>query len=160
MTNAVTITAPEGLPFVDIEREFDAPPAAVFRAHADPELVSQWMGPHGYEMTLPEWDFTSHGSYRFIHRDTEGNEYCFNGTFHTVRENEMVIQTFEFEGAPDAVSIEKLTLTDLGNGRTKLSSRATYPSVEVRDAMVESGMEYGITEGYESLDEVLAGWKN
>lgn len=157
MTNPVTITAPEGLPFVDIEREFDAPPAAVFRAHADPELVSQWMGPHGYEMTLPEWNFTSHGSYRFIHRDTEGNEYRFNGTFHTVRENEMVIQTFEFEGAPDAVSIEKLTLTDLGNGRTKLSSRATYPSVEVRDAMVESGMEYGITEGYESLDEILAG---
>lgn len=156
MTNPVTITAPEGLPFVDIEREFEAPPSAVFRAHADPELVAQWMGPHGYEMTVPEWDFTSHGSYRFVHRDGEGNEFRFNGTFHTVRENEVVIQTFEFEGAPDAVSIEKLTLTDLGGGRTRLSSRATYPSVEVRDAMVESGMEHGLVEGYESLDEILA----
>ncbi|GAB2529439.1 SRPBCC family protein [Paramicrobacterium agarici] len=156
MTNPVNITAPEGLPFIDIEREFEAPPSAVFRAHADPELVSQWMGPHGYEMDAPEWNFTTHGSYRFVHRDPEGNEYRFNGTFHTVRENEVVIQTFEFEGAPDAVSIEKLTLTDLGNGRTKLSSRATYPSVEVRDAMVESGMENGIVEGYESLDAILA----
>ncbi|PFG29792.1 SRPBCC family protein [Paramicrobacterium agarici] len=156
MTNPVTITAPEGLPFIDIEREFEAPPSAVFRAHADPELVSQWMGPHGYEMETPEWNFTTHGSYRFVHRDPDGNEYRFNGTFHTVRENEVVIQTFEFEGAPDAVSIEKLTLTDLGNGRTKLSSRATYPSVEVRDAMVQSGMEHGIVEGYESLDAILA----
>ncbi|WP_166997427.1 SRPBCC family protein [Paramicrobacterium fandaimingii] len=156
MTNPVTITAPEGQPFIDIEREFEAPPAAVFRAHADRELIAQWMGPHGYTMTIPEWNFTSHGSYAFVHTDTEGNEYRFNGTFHTVRENETVIQTFEFEGAPDAVSIEKLTLTDLGGGRTKLSSRATYPSVEVRDAMIESGMESGLTDGYESLDAILA----
>ncbi len=156
MTNSVAITAPEGLPFIDIERDFDASPAAVFRAHAEADRVAQWMGPDGLEMTIDEWVCTSHGGYRFVHRDAEGNEYRFNGTFHAVVENEMVIQTFEFEGAPGEVSIEKMVLTDLGGGRTKMTSRAVYPSVEVRDAMIESGMEHGLVDGYRKLDEMLA----
>lgn len=156
MTNPVTIVAPEGLPFTDVEREFDAPVEAVFRAHQDPELLKQWLGPNGYELIVDAYDFTSHGGYRYTHRDPEGEEYVFNGVFHVVRENELVIQTFEFEGFPDVVSIESLTFEDLGNGRTRLRGHAVYPTLEARDGMVDSGMEQGIVESYERLDTILA----
>lgn len=156
-TNPVTITAPEGLPFVDIEREFDAPVAAVFNAHRDPELVRQWLGPNGYEMAIERWDFVPQGGYRYVHTNPEGESYAFNGTFHSVRENEFAVQTFEFEGYPDVVSIESMSFEDLGNGRTRLRGHAVYPTVEARDGMVASGMERGVREGFERLDAILAG---
>jgi uncharacterized protein YndB with AHSA1/START domain len=156
MTNPVTITAPEGVPFIDIEREFDAPVAAVFRAHAEPDLIKQWLGPNGYEMDIEHYDFTSGGGYRYVHRNPEGQEFAFNGVFHVVRENDFAIQTFEFEGFPDVVSIESLTFEDLGNGRARLRAHAVYPTVEARDGMVASNMEVGVVEGYERLDKVAA----
>jgi uncharacterized protein YndB with AHSA1/START domain len=154
-THPVTVNAPEGLPFIEIIREFDAPVEAVFRAHRDPELVTQWLGPRGYEMDIERWDFTTQGGYRYVHRNPEGEEYAFNGTFHTVRENEFAVQTFEFEGVPDVVAIESMTFDDLGDGRTRLRIWSTYPSVEARDGMVASGMEGGLREGYERLDAIL-----
>ena len=157
MTNKVQIHAPEGLPFIDITREFDAPVAAVFRAHQDPELVKQWLGPRGYVMEIEEFDFRTGGRYVYVHTDPEGQEYRFNGVFHVVKENRSVIQTFEYEGAGGAVSIESMTFVDLGDNRTRLEGHSTYPSLEGRDAMVESGMETGVSEGYERLDEILEG---
>ena len=156
MTNPVTITAPEGVPFIDIEREFDAPVAAVFRAHAEPDLIKQWLGLNGYEMDIEHFDFTSGGGYRYVQRNAEGQEFAFNGVFHVVRENDFAIQTFEFEGFPDVVSIESLTFEDLGNGRTRLRAHAVYPTLEARDGMIASNMEVGVTEGYERLDKVAA----
>ncbi|MCS0498399.1 SRPBCC family protein [Protaetiibacter mangrovi] len=156
MSNALTVTAPEGLPFVDFEREFDAPVAAVFEAHRDPALVAQWMGPNGYEADMQEWDFRSGGAWAYVHRDPSGNEFGFRGTFHTIRENELAIQTFEFLGAPDMVSIETAEFIDLGDGRTRIRGHAVYPSVEVRDAIVEHGMETGMREGYERLEGLVA----
>lgn len=156
MSNKLHVTAPEGLPFIDFDREFNAPVEAVFRAHQDPELLQQWLKPDGYEMTIERHDFTDQGAYRFVHRAPDGEEYGFRGCFHTVREPEFAIQTFEFEEAPDQVSIEFLTLTDAGGGRTRLHAHAVYPSIEARDAMVSSGMEGGASEGYDKLDELLA----
>jgi uncharacterized protein YndB with AHSA1/START domain len=156
MTNPVTITAPEGVPFIDIEREFDAPVAAVFRAHKEPDLIKQWLGPNGYEMDIEHYDFTTGGGYRYVHRNPQGQEFAFNGVFHVVRENEFAIQTFEFEGYPDVVAIESLRFEDLGHGRTRLVAHSVYPSLEARDGMVASNMEVGVTEGYERLDKVVA----
>lgn len=156
MSNPVTITAPEGLPFIEIEREFDAPVEAVFRAHQDPELFRQWCGPHGYETTLEQYDFRTGGRYRYVHRDG-GEQYAFNGVFHVVRENDFAIQTFEFEGVPDVVAIESMTFERLEGGRSRLRGRSVYPSLEARDGMVQSGMEQGVTEGYERLDALVTG---
>lgn len=157
MTNPLTIDAPQGLPYIDFRRQFDAPVDAVFRAHAEPDLLKQWLGPRGYEMDIESYEFRTGGRYRYLHRDEAGEEFAFNGVFHTVRENELAIQTFEFEGFPDVVSIETLTFADLGDGRTQLSGRSVYPSQEARDGMVSSGMESGMSEGYERLDELVAG---
>lgn len=155
-TNPVTISTPEALPFIEIVREFDAPVEAVYRAHTDPELVKQWLGPNGYEMKIDSYDVRTGGHYRYVHKDPSGEEYAFNGVFHVARENEFIIQTFEFEGFPDVVSIESLTFEDLGDGRTRITGHSSYPSMEARDGMAASGMEKGVTEGYERLDGILA----
>lgn len=157
MTNSVTITAPEGVPFIDIVREFDAPVAALFRAHSEPDLVRQWLGPNGYDMEVVQWEFTTGGRYQYVHKDGRGGAYGFNGVFHVVRENEFAIQTFEFDGYPDVVAIESLTFADLGGGRARLTIHSVYPTVEARDGMVASGMETGVTEGYERLEKLAAG---
>jgi uncharacterized protein YndB with AHSA1/START domain len=156
MSNALKVTAPEGLPFVDFEREFDAPVEAVFAAHRDPALVARWLGPDGYQIDMTEWDFRSGGTWNYVHRDPEGNTYEFRGMFHTVRENEFAIQTFEFLGYPDTVSIESMRFEDLGNGRSRLSGHAVYPTLEARDGMVASGMETGMREGYDRLEALAA----
>jgi uncharacterized protein YndB with AHSA1/START domain len=156
MTNPLHVEAPEGTPFIDWEREFDAPVQAVLRAHQDPELVKQWMGPREYETEMEVYEFKTGGRWRFVQRNDAGEEYAFNGVFHVVRDNEFAIQTFEFEGFPDVVSIESLTFEDLGGGRTRLRGHSTYPSLESRDGMVSSGMETGMGEGYERLDDLLA----
>ena len=156
MSNSLTLDIPAGVPWIDFTREFDAPVAAVFDAHRDPQKVKQWLGPHGYEMVIDEWDFTTGGGYRYEHRTDHGN-FGFRGVFHTIRENEFALQTFEFDGAPDEVALEFMWFEDLGNGRTRLRGRSIGRTVEGRDAMVESGMETGMSEGYDRLEELVGG---
>ncbi len=155
MTNALHMTVPVDTLAMDFTREFAAPREALFRAHAEPALVTQWLGPARNEMSIERWDFHSGGGYRYLHRGPDGDEYWFNGVFHTVRENEFVIQTFEFEGAPDMVNIEFMWFEDLGGGRSRLRGRSICPNTEARDALLSSGMEGGMTEGYERLDALL-----
>lgn len=155
MTNPTTITAPEGLPFIEIVREFDAPVEAVYRAHTDPKLVVDWLGPRGYQMDIERWELVTGGGYRYVHRDGD-DEYWFNGIVHSASPEKGIVQTFEYEGFPGAISLEFLKLEDLGNGRTRVTGNSVFPSVENRDGMIQSGMETGVVEGYERLDEMLA----
>ena len=155
MTRETEITADPKVPLVRIVREFEAPPEKVFRAHTDPELVAQWLGPRRHEMVIDSWDCRTGGSYRYVHR-SDGNEFGFHGCFHEVRPSELIVQTFTFEGVPDSVALERLVLEDLGDGRTRLTATSLVDSFEARDAFVASGMEEGVREGYERLDEVLA----
>jgi uncharacterized protein YndB with AHSA1/START domain len=155
-THETQIIADPDVPLLRIIREFDAPTDKVFRAHTDPELIVQWLGPRRHEMQIDHFDCRTGGSYRYLHV-SDGNEYGFNGCFHEVRPNELIVQTFTFEGFPDGVALEKLELHDLGDGRTRLVATSLVDSFEGRDAMIASGMEVGIREGYERLDELLAG---
>lgn len=143
------------VPLVRIIREFDAPKELVFRAHVEPELFAQWTGPKGMEIRLDRFDCRTGGSYRYVMVEN-GEEYAFNGTFHEVRTNEVIVQTFAFEGMPDDVALEKIVLEDLGGGRTRLTSTSLVDSFEGRDGFVASGMEVGVNDGYEKLDELLA----
>ena len=153
-TRETQIAADPDVPLIRITREFDAPPAKVFRAHTDPDLVVQWLGPRGMEMRVDHYDCRTGGSYRYLHSDANG-EYAFHGSFHEVRPDERIVQTFTFEGMPDGVALEKLVLTDLGDGRTRLTVTSLCDSFADRDAMLASGMEVGVVQGYERLDEVL-----
>jgi uncharacterized protein YndB with AHSA1/START domain len=156
MTNPTTITAQPGTPFIDIVREFDATPAQVFRVQTDPDLLGKWLGPRDLELRLVEYDARPGGTYRYVQLDAQGGEHGFRGVFHTVVKNELVIQTFEFEGVPNQVAIETMTLTDLG-GRTRLHTHSVFPSVEGRDAAIASGMEHGIRDSMDRIEELCAG---
>ncbi len=156
--NQTLITAEPGRLDVFVTREFDAPRELVFKAHTDPNLFAQWIGPRGLSTTLEAFEPVSGGNWRFTQKDQDGNEYSFHGVFHEVSP-ERVIQTFEFDGLPESghVALETMTLEALPNGRTKLTNQSIFQSVVDRDGMIQSGMEQGVSEGYERLDEVLAG---
>ena len=154
-TPQTEITVDPEVPLVRITREFDAPVERVFRAHADPELLAQWHGPRRHEMQLDHYECRTGGSYRYV-LTSEGNEYGFHGCFHDVRPSELIVQTFTFEGMPDDVALERLVFEDLGGGRSRLTATSLVDSFEGRDAFVASGMEEGVREGYERLDELLA----
>ncbi|MGY1887041.1 SRPBCC family protein [Blastococcus sp. SYSU DS0753] len=149
------IAADPDVPLIRITREFDAPREKVFRAHTEPDLVVQWLGPRGLEMTIDRYDCRTGGSYRYVHSQ-DGEEYAFYGSFHEVRPDELIVQTFTYEGMPDEVVLERLRLEDLGDGRTRLTTTSLCDSFAGRDAMLASGMEVGVNEGYEKLDELLA----
>ncbi|MGW7404323.1 SRPBCC family protein [Streptomyces sp. NPDC054833] len=152
--NETQIVADPTQPTIVITREFDAPPERVFRAYTDPELVVQWLGPRRLTMLIDQYDARNGGSYRYVHRDEDGTEYGFHGVFHEVRPNERIVQTFTYEGFPDGVSLETAVFEDLG-GRTRVTGKSLMDSVEARDSMIKSGMERGVREGYERLDELL-----
>jgi len=155
--NKTTITAEPGKQELFVTREFDAPRELVFKAHTDPKLFAQWIGPRGLNTSLEIFEPVSGGRWRFVQKDQDGNEFGFHGVFHEVSP-ERVIQTFEFDGLPESghVVLETLRLEDLPNGRTRLTTQSVYQSVADRDGMIQSGMEHGIKEGYERLDEILA----
>jgi len=153
--NKVTVIAEPGGQELFITREFDAPRELVYKAHIDPELYVQWLGPHGYEMILETFEPVSGGKYRYIHKDNAGNEFGFHGTFHNMSINNMV-QTFEFEGYPGHVSLDCMTLEELPGNRTKATIHSVFQSVSDRDGMIQNGMETGVREGYERLDDILA----
>ena len=154
-TNDTEITLDQKVPLVRITRTFGAPPEKVFRAHADPELFSRWNGPRGTEMRVDHHDCRTGGHYRYRIVNDQG-EFGFRGCFHDVRPSELIVQTFTFEGMPDGVALEKLVFEDLGGGRTRLTTTSLVDSFEDRDAFVASGMEDGVRDGYERLDELLA----
>ena len=134
MSNPVVIDAAPGQSYADITREFEAPVAAVFRAHADTDLFTQWIGPDASPPASPTGTSARGGGYRYEQDDADGNTYAFRGVFHTVRENELIIQTFEYEGTPDEVSLDIIRFEELPGGRSRIVDHSVFPSVEVLEA--------------------------
>lgn len=154
--NATQIEAPADVPVIRLVREFDAPRERVFRAWVDPELFVRWIGPRSIDTTVDVWDARSGGEWRYT--ASRGDEFrmAFWGCFHQVREPERLVQTFTFEGEPDGVSLEAMTFEELPGGRTRVVATSVVESFEIRDQILASGMETGVVEGYEKLDELLA----
>jgi uncharacterized protein YndB with AHSA1/START domain len=150
----VAIEADKEVPIIRFSREFSATPAQLFRAHTDPEIFAKWIGPDGMDTRIDRWDATTGGAWRYI-AERDGMEFAFHGCFHEVRPDRLV-QTFTWEGMPDGVALETLTFEDLGDGRTRLHIQSLCDSFADRDAMLASGMESGVVEGYAKLDGLLA----
>ena len=151
-----TIEADPEVPTITMTREFDAPPERVFRAWVDPELFVQWIGPRSLETRVEHWDARTGGSWRYT-SEREDLKESFYGSFHEVRAPERLVQTFTWEGAPDGVSLETLTFESLEDGRTRIVAVSVVESMQLRDLILSSGMDVGVTEGFEKLDELLAG---
>jgi uncharacterized protein YndB with AHSA1/START domain len=149
------ITAEPGMPQIIITGEFDAPRDLVFRAHTDPELLVQWLGPRDLTLTVERYEARDGGRWRYVHTDSDGNSYGFHGVFHGDPSPEAIVQTFEFEGAPGHVKLDTTTLRQRG-ASTLVRPVSAFPSVEDRDAMIVSGMERGTHDSAERLAELLA----
>lgn len=156
-TNPTTIEAPEGTPFLDVTRDFDATPAQLFRAYTDPKLVAQWLGPRDLEMDIEEYDARPGGSYRYIHHGGHlGDRRAgFHGVFHTVEADRLIIQTFEYEGVPDEVKLDICRFTEVEGG-TRVTTHSVFPSMQTREGALASGMAHGIEESMGRLTELLA----
>jgi uncharacterized protein YndB with AHSA1/START domain len=151
---AATVTTPADRE-IHIERIFDAPRDRVFATMTDPELIPEWWGPRDTTTVVDHMDVRSGGSWRFVMRAPDGSETGFKGSYREVTPPERIVQTFEWEGMPGHVSVETAVFEDLGD-RTKLTTTSLFHTQEERDGMLASGMEGGLNETYERLDEVLA----
>lgn len=155
--NKTTISAEPGKQELFITREFDAPRELVFKAHTDPYLYVRWLGPRDLNTTLETFEPVSGGRWRFIQKDKDGNQFGFHGVNHDVTVPERIIATFEFEGLPESghVILETTKFESLPGGRTRVTTQSVYQSVEDRDGMIASGMESGVVDGFERLDDIL-----
>ena len=149
-----TITTPAERE-IHIERVFDAPRDLVFAVYTDPELVPEWYGPRGTTTVVDHMDVRPGGSWRFRFEEPDGTGTAFRGTYREISAPERIVQTFEWEGMPGHVSVETAVFEDLGE-RTKVTTTSIFHTTEERDGMLGSGMEGGMNETYERLDELLA----
>ncbi len=134
-------------------REFEAPAEAVQRAHTVAAIFSQWMGPRGSRMRIERFEARTGGA--FDYTVEAGGEWRFWGSFHEVVEGR-IVHTWEFQEQPGHPTLEVLELRDLPGGRCALEITSTYASKDDCDAMVASGIDGGMDESFERLDEALA----
>ncbi len=144
-----------------ITREFDAPRHLVFRAVTEPELVQRWWGAQRGDGVSAEIDLRVGGKWRYVMEAQGGFEVAFHGEYREIVENERIVSTEVFEGAPvpdpeAAGTVNTMTLTEV-DGRTTLETLVQAPNQEVRDAIIDSGMEGGMQESFDALERVAIG---
>jgi uncharacterized protein YndB with AHSA1/START domain len=140
-----------------VVRDFDAPKHLVYKAWTTPELVSRWWPSKRGRMTVAEIDLRPGGAWRYVMVGEGGFEVAFHGEYREIVENERIVSTEIFEGMPDGDSpptLNVITFNELEDGRTRLEMLTQCPSQEVRDAIIDSGMEAGMQDGMDLLEEV------
>jgi uncharacterized protein YndB with AHSA1/START domain len=147
------IIAEPGKQEASVVRIFDASVERLLSAYTDPKLMVRWWGPRKYEIIVDKMDAKEGGSWRILNRDNEGNEFAFHGVYHEVTPKR-IVYTFEWEGLPDHVILGIVTFEDL-NGKTKLTEKSVFETVEDRDGMLKSGMEEGTPEIMDRLAELV-----
>ena len=140
-----------------ITREFDAPKELVYKAFTTPELVKRWWSARRGEVTVAEIDLRVGGKWRSVMVTTEGGiEVAFHGEYLEIVPNERIVSTEVYEGMPDAedlANVNTMTLTEQ-DGRTTMELLIQAANKEVRDAQIDSGMEAGMQDAYDLLEEV------
>ena len=136
-----------------ITREFNAPKHLVYKAYTTPELIKRWWGGDRGEVTLAEVELHVGGKWRYVMTANGGFEVGFHGEYREIVPNELIISTEIFEGAPDAEAVVTHTFTEK-SGRTTLTMLMQLPSQEVRDTIINSGMEGGLQEALDHLEQV------
>ena len=151
-SGAATVTLPTDEQIL-ITREFDAPKHMVYKAWTTPELVKRWWSGDRGEMTLAEIDLRVGGVWRYVMVATGGFEVGFHGEYREIVPNERIVSTEVFEGMPDGESLNTLTLTEV-DGRTTVTVLVQHTCKEHRDAHINSGMEDGLQEAMDHLEQV------
>jgi uncharacterized protein YndB with AHSA1/START domain len=142
---------------IGLTRLFDAPRNLVFEAMTKPEHVKQWWGclADGYSVPVCEIDLRPGGAWRFVNRTPKGELVAFYGVYREIAPPERLVYTEIFEQFPDTESVVTAVFTE-ENGKTRLTVTALYPSLEVRDIVLKTGMEKGAAISYDRLEDVVA----
>jgi uncharacterized protein YndB with AHSA1/START domain len=148
------IIAEAGVPQIIVLREFDASPAALFRAHTEPDLLAQWLGPTSLTTTVDLLDPRHGGRWRYTQTDGRGVGHSFHGLFHGDPTPERIVQTYEFEDQPGRVYLNTITLEPRAH-RTLLRQNTVFQSVEDRDSYVRAGMESGVGAAMANLEALV-----
>jgi uncharacterized protein YndB with AHSA1/START domain len=146
-----------------ITRDFAAPKHLVYRAITEPEFVTRWWNAKRGEVTVCEIDLREGGKWRSVMVTPDGFEVAFHGEYREIVPNERIVSTEVYEGVPDPdpdanATVNTVTLTEQ-DGRTTMKVLVDCPSAEVRDAIIESGMEAGMQDAYDLLEEVAISLK-
>ncbi|MDF2700703.1 MAG: putative glutathione S-transferase-related transrane protein [Haloplasmataceae bacterium] len=158
LNSETIISAEAGKQDIVVKKVLDAPRELVFKAYTDLELYTKWYGPREATITIDKFEPVNGGVWRYIYHNQRGNEYTFYGVYHKVVKDEIIINTFEFEGPGSFVTLQTTIFEELPNNKTSLTAKSLFESVELRDSEVKYGMN-GITDTYERLEEVLKNLK-
>jgi uncharacterized protein YndB with AHSA1/START domain len=152
-TGTLQVTTPSDCEIV-LKRVFNAPRSLVFEALTKPELLRRWMGPRGWSMVVSEIDLKVGGKWRSVLRSPDGKDMGMSGVYREIAPPERLVSTEAFDDYPGE-TLNTLSLSE-ENGRTTFTCRILYPSKEIRDMVINSGMEHGAAECYDKLAELLA----
>jgi uncharacterized protein YndB with AHSA1/START domain len=151
-SGTATVTLPTDEQIL-IRREFEAPKHLVYKAWTTPELVKRWWSGNRGEMTIAEIDLRVGGAWRYVMVTDEGIQVAFHGEYREIVPNERIVSTEVYEGMPEGEALNTVTLTET-EGRTTLTVLVQHSSKEARDAHIDSGMETGMQEGMDLLEQV------
>lgn len=153
-SGTATVTLPANDQIL-ITREFGAPKELVYRAWTTPDLVRRWWGGQRGEVTTAEIDLRVDGTWRYVMVIEGGLEIAFHGQYREIVPNERIVSTEVFEGMPDAGGLLVTTTFTEVDGRTVLTLLSQCPSKEVRDAVINSGMEAGMQEQMDAVEQIV-----
>jgi len=150
------INAENGKQDLTITREFDLPVELLFKAHAEPELIEQWMSNPYATSKMLKFEAKKHGSYQQQSTDANGNVvFKANGTFHEFLPNLKIIRTFEMENAPLGVQLEVYNFAKLTDGTSKLTTHVIYESGALRDQVLKMPFAQGLSMAHDRIEEIM-----
>jgi uncharacterized protein YndB with AHSA1/START domain len=152
-TGTLKVTTPSDRE-VMLTRVFDAPRHTVFDAFTKPELLKRWFGPRGWSLSQCEVDLKVGGKWRFVLRSPEGQEMGMSGVWRELQPSGRIVHTESFDDFPGESQVTTVLIEKVG--KTTLQATVLYPSKEVRDAVIASGMEHGAAESYDKLNDIFA----
>jgi uncharacterized protein YndB with AHSA1/START domain len=153
----LNVELPEDRPESIMSRSFNAPRELVFKAHSSCEHISKWWGPRSTSFISCEMDFVERGAWRYVLRDSDGNEAPFKGEFREIQPPERLTWTFIYDVEPynEHEAVETIVFTE-EDGQTTITVTSVYPSIEMRDTFVSTGMAEGAAETWDRLEEYVA----
>jgi uncharacterized protein YndB with AHSA1/START domain len=156
MEQKTKVHAEAGKQDLVITRDFDLPVELVFRAHAEPEIIEQWMSNPYATARVLKFDGKKHGSYQFESTDAQGKVvFRSNGVIHEFSTNKKMIRTFELENAPYGVQLEVYEFESLTDDTSRLNMHVIYESVALRDQLMQLPFAQGINMAHNRLQEIL-----
>jgi uncharacterized protein YndB with AHSA1/START domain len=152
MERKTKVNAEEGRHDLMVTREFDLPLELLFKAHAEPEIIEQWMG-----TKVLKFEGKKHGSWQYETRDPQGNiAFLANGVFHEFVPNQRITRTFEMENAPFGVQLEFFEFIKLTDDTSQLSMHIVYRSVEDRNKMLQMPFAQGLNMAHDRLESIVS----